>query len=106
MSLFLWHLSINVFTLIFRVDPKETSDIKRTPMKLAAENNHEEIVEILREAIGEDIPDDVKLQQLSKAMYEDDKEKAKNKFHELLSSLSPELVRFKSYIYELMYVIG
>merc|ERR1719153_988531 len=35
------------------VDPKETSDIKRTPMKLAAENNHEEIVEILREAIGE-----------------------------------------------------
>merc|ERR1719397_338831 len=74
------------------VDPKETSDIKKTPMKLAAENNHEEIVEILRNATGEDIPDDVKLQQMSKAMYEDDKEKAKNKFRELLSSLSPELV--------------
>ena len=75
-------------------------------MILAAENNHKEIVEILLEAIGEDIPDDVKLQQLSKAMYEDDKEKAKNKFHELLCSLSPELVMFKSYIYEHMYVIG
>merc|ERR1719397_1646654 len=77
------------------VDPKETSDMKKTPMKLAAENNHEEIVEILREAIGEDIPDDVKLQQLSKTMYgpyDDDKEKAKEKFRELLSSLSPETV--------------
>jgi len=77
------------------VDPKETSDIKKTPMKLAAENNHEEIVEILRKAIGEEIPDDVKLQQLSKTMYgpyEDDKEKAKDKFRELLSSLPPELV--------------
>ena len=82
----------------FRVDPKETSDIKKTPMKLAAENNHEEIVEILRKAIGEEIPDDVKLQQLSKTMYgpyEDDKEKAKDKFRELLSSLPPELVGSK-----------
>ena len=67
-------------------------------MKLAAENNHEEIVEILRKAIGEEIPDDVKLQQLSKTMYgpyDDDKEKAKEKFRELLSSLSPETVRSK-----------
>ena len=64
-------------------------------MKIAADNNYEEIVEILREAIGEEIPDDVKLSQLSKAMYEDDPEKAKNKLCELLSSLSPELVRFK-----------
>ena len=93
----MWDL-LYVYTpccLIFRVDPKETSDVKRTPMKIAADNNYEEIVEILREAIGEEIPDDVKLSQLSKAMYEDDPEKAKNKFRELLSSLSPELVRFK-----------
>merc|ERR1719184_254842 len=74
------------------VDPKETSDIKKTPMKIAAEHNFEEIVEILREASGEEIPDDVKIQQLSRLMYEDDKENAKNKFRELLSSLSPELV--------------
>jgi len=74
------------------VDPKETSDIKKTPMKIAAENNFEEIVEILREASGEEIPDDVKIQQLSRLMYEDDREKAKNKFSELLSSLSPESV--------------
>ena len=82
--------------LLFRVDPKETSDIKKTPMKIAAENNFEEIVEILREASGEEIPDDIKIQQLSRLMYEDDREKAKNKFSELLSSLSPESVRSKS----------
>ena len=81
--------------LLFRVDPKETSDIKKTPMKIAAENNFEEIVEILREASGEEIPDDIKIQQLSRLMYEDDREKAKNKFSELLSSLSPESVRSK-----------
>ena len=76
-------------------------------MKIAADNNYEEIVEILREAIGEEIPDDVKLSQLSKAMYEDDPEKAKNKFCELLRSLSPELVRFKSYFdVETMCVTG
>ena len=50
-------------------------------------------MEIFWQAIEEDVPDDVKLQQLSKAMYQDEKEKAKNKFCELLSSLSPELVR-------------
>ena len=74
---------------MFRVDPKETSDEEKSPMKFAAENNNDEIVEILREAIGGEIPDDVKILQLSKAMYENNKEK----FSELLSSLSPELVR-------------
>ena len=84
----------------------ETSDEKRTPIRLAAENelvDYDEIVEILGKAIGE-IPDDVKLLQMSKATIpnrynmrgnrvEYDLEKAKNKFSELLSSLSPELVR-------------
>ena len=76
---------------MFRVDPKETSDEKRTPIRLAAEHHmsqHDEIVEMLREAIGGELPDDVKLLQLSYAMNEPDQEK----FSQLLSSLPPELV--------------
>ena len=73
---------------MFRVDPKETSGEKRTSIKLAAEKNNDEIVEILREAIGGEIPDDVKLLHLSKAMYDRDQEK----FTQILSSLPPELV--------------
>ena len=55
-------------TEMFRVDPKETSSEKRTPMRIAAENNNDEIVEILAKTIGEGIPDDVKLLQLSRVM--------------------------------------
>ena len=76
---------------MFRVDPEETSDEGRSPLKLAAEQNNDDILEMLREAIGGDIPDDVKILQLSKAMQEGDSEK----FSEILSSLSPELVRSK-----------
>ena len=79
---------------MFRVDPKETRDENlRSPMKFAVENNNDEIVEILREAIGGEIPDDVKILQLSKAMDQNNH----NKFSELLSSLSPELVRSCTY---------
>ena len=63
-------------------------------MDIATENESMEVVELLWEAIGEEIPDKVKLQQLSKAMYKEDIEEAKKKFSELLRSLSPELVRF------------
>ena len=66
-------------------------------MDIAAENESMEVVELLWEAIGEEIPDKVKLQQLSKAMYKDDTKEAKKKFSELLRSLSPELVRFWNY---------
>ena len=76
---------------MFRVDPNETSDEKRTPMKIAAEKGNWGFVEILHKAIGE-IPDDVKIHQLLKAVYEEDKDK----FVELLASLPPELVRSKS----------
>ena len=38
------------------------------------------------------IQDDVRLQQLSKAMYIEDKEEAKTEFSQLLRSLSSELV--------------
>ena len=52
-----------------------------------------EVVDLLWEAIGEEIPDKVKLLQLSRAVYKDDTEEAKKKFKELLRSLTPELVR-------------
>ena len=56
-----------------------------------------DVAEILAEAIGNE--DDVKLELLSKTMYLEDEEKAKVKFREILSSLSPELVRMKTYIF-------
>ena len=74
---------------MFRVDPKETSDEGRSPMKLAAEHDNDDIVEMLRDAVGGEIPDDIKILKLAKAMQHGDKEK----FSQLLSSLSPELVR-------------
>merc|ERR1719295_1076178 len=74
------------------VDPKATGNYGKTAKDIAQENKSMEVVELLWEAIGEEIPDKVKLQQLSKAMYKKDTEEAKKKFRELLRSLSPELV--------------
>ena len=79
-TFFLHLLKIQYFTK--EIEYQQASDIKTTP----------KYEEIFWQAIEEEVPDDVKLQQLSKAMYQDEKEKAKNKFCELLSSLSPELV--------------
>merc|ERR1712181_931 len=74
------------------VDPKETGNKSRTAMDIAAERGSMEVVDLLWEAIGEEIPDKVKLLQLSRAMYKDDTEEATKKFKELLKSLTPELV--------------
>ena len=63
-------------------------------MDIATEKESMEVVDLLWEAIGEEIPDKVKLLQLSRAMYKEDTEEAKKKFKELLRSLTPELVRF------------
>ena len=63
-------------------------------MDIATEKESMEVVDLLWEAIGEEIPDKVKLLQLSRAMYKDDTEEAKKKFKDLLRSLTPELVRF------------
>ena len=45
-------------------------------------------------AIGDEVPDKVKLQQLSTAMYKEDKEEGIREFSELLGSLTPEYVSF------------
>ena len=63
-------------------------------MDIATEKGSMEVVDLLWEAIGEEIPEKVKLQQLSKSMYKEDTEEAKKKFSDLLRSLTPELVRF------------
>ena len=63
-------------------------------MDIATENESMEVVELLWEAIGEEIPDKVKLQQLSKAMYKKDIEEAKKEFSKILATLSPHMVRF------------
>ena len=85
---------LGIIEATIRVDPKETGNKGRTAMDIATERGSMEVVELLWEAIGEEIPDKVKLLQLSRAMYKDDKEEAKAKFKELLITLTPELVRF------------
>merc|ERR1719391_1998717 len=70
------------------VDPKARGGDEKTAMEIATEHESEEVVNLLCGAIGEETPDNVKLQQLSKALYREDTEK----FKTVLSSLSPELV--------------
>ena len=77
-----------------RVDPKATIDNKMSLTKIAVENDSMEVVDVLWEALGEDVPEKVRLQQLSRAMYKEDKEEGRKRFTELLSYLTPEMVRF------------
>lgn len=63
--------------------------------KIAVENDSMEVVDVLWEALGEQVPEEVRLRQLSRAIYKEDKEKAKKRFSELLGFLTPELVRLK-----------
>ena len=53
-----------------------------------------EIASLLSKAIGDEVPDKVKLQQLSTAMYKEDKEEGIREFSEILGSLTPEYVSF------------
>ena len=52
-----------------------------------------EVVDVLWEALGEEVPEKVRLQQLSRAMYKEDKEEGRKRFREFLNYLTPELVR-------------
>jgi len=81
--------------------PKPSSEGNISPLHLALkcirpyEDFNTEIFDILHEATGEDIPDEMKLHLLLCALYQEeegDKDKAKAKFCEVLASLSPELV--------------
>ena len=92
-------------TILFcRVDAKVATDEKEeTPLKIALERDNTEIVVLLCEAIGEEVPEKVKLDQLSKAMYKQDEEEAKNEFSKILASLSPDVV---SFLKLWMYIFG
>jgi len=79
--------------LEYGIDPKlATEEKEKSPLKIALERDNTEIVVLLCEATGEEVPDKVKLEQLSKAMYKEEKEGAKNEFSKILASLSPDLV--------------
>ena len=78
----------------YRADPTATGDDQRPAKKIAVENDSMEVVDVLWEALGEEVPEKVRVQQLSRAMYKDDKEEGRKRFRELLSYLTPEMVRF------------
>ena len=87
--------SSSIILLHCRVDAKvATKEKEDTPIKIALERNRTEIAFLLCEAIGEEVPDKVKLEQLSKAMYKENKEEAKKEFSKILASLSPDMVSF------------
>ena len=82
-------------TKSYRVDASAVTDTKKaTPLEIALENNNEEIASMICNAIGQEVPDKIKIMQLSKAMYKDNKTEAKREFKELLESLDPKLVGF------------
>ena len=91
-SLYLVILTLRLI-LLQRVDPTCVTEEKvETPLEIAEERRHTDIVALLLEAAGEELPDNLKIQRLSEAMYKEDVGEAKKEFNELLGSLSPELV--------------
>merc|ERR1719320_287299 len=74
------------------LDPKATIDNERSLTKIAVENDSMEVVDVLWEALGEEVPEKLRLQQLSRAMYKEDKEEGRKRFTELLGYLTPEKV--------------
>ena len=60
-------------------------------MEIASKWEYPEIAALLcRNA--EELPNDIKIQQLSKLMYKEDKKEAEKEFNDILASLDPELV--------------
>merc|ERR1719394_93899 len=74
------------------VDPRAEIDNERSLTKIAVENNSMEVVDVLWKALGEEVPEEVRLRQLSRAMYKEDEKEAKKRFSEFLGFLTPELV--------------
>ena len=65
---------------------------EETPIEIALNREDTDMVVLLSKAIGQEIPDDAKIRQLSSLMYHEDQEKAKKEFRELLETLPPKLV--------------
>ena len=93
-------------TKSYRVDASAVTDTKKaTPLEIALGNNNEEIASIICNAIGQEVPDKIKIMQLSKTMYKDNKTEAKREFKELLESLDPELVGFFYQKFDLIIIL-
>ena len=79
-------------TFVSRVDAtRATDENKSTPMEIASKWEYPEIAVLLYRNADE-LPNDIKIQQLSKLMYKEDKKEAEKEFSEILASLDPELV--------------
>ena len=61
-------------------------------MEIALDREDTDMVVLFSKAIGQEIPDDAKIRQLSSLMYQEDQEKAKKEFRELLETLPSKLV--------------
>ena len=76
-----------------RVNANVATDVKEeTPLEIALDREDTDMVVLLSNAIGQEIPDDAKIRQLSSLMYQEDQEKAKKEFGELLKTLPSKLV--------------
>ena len=76
-----------------RVNANVATDVKEeTPMEIALDREDTDMVVLLSKATGQEIPDDAKIRQLSSLMYQEDQEKAKKEFGELLETLPSKLV--------------
>ena len=81
----------------YRADPTATGEDHRPAKKIAVENDSMDVVDVLWEALGEEVPEKVRLQQLSRAMYKEDKEEGRKRFRELLNYLTPDMVRLSDH---------
>ena len=76
-----------------RVNANVATDVKEeTPMEIALNREDTDMVVLLSKAIGQEIPDDAKIRQLSSLMYQEDQRKATKEFGELLETLPSKLV--------------
>ena len=69
-------------------------------------NEFKELLASVSVECSQIIQDELRLQQLSKAMYKEDKEEAKKEFSQLLGSLPPELVSSSNHCIYLSKVVG
>ena len=75
-----------------RVDARATTNKEgRSPIEIAQNKGFTEIVVLLSESIGEELPLPVKMQIMLEAMSKEDFEE----FSKILETLSPELVGFQ-----------
>ena len=87
---------------ICRVDARVTTNKEgRSPIEIAQNKGFTEIVVLLSQSIGEELPLPVKMQIMVEAMSKGDFEE----FSKILENLSPELVGFQRLLFLLISVL-